>query len=87
MNPPPDYSAYQIEPVVMYGTTSCSFCAKTRQFFEQNNIEYYEYDIERNPEGKAQFNALGQRGVPVVLIDGKLVAGYDPKRLSLLLDL
>ncbi len=87
INPPPDYSAYQIEPVVLYATYSCSYCTKTRDFFNKHNIAYYEYDIERDTDGKKQFDALGQRGVPVVLIDGKLVAGYDPKRMSQLLGL
>lgn len=87
VDPPPDYSAYQIEPVVLYATNSCSYCAKTREFFHTNNIMYYEYDIERDSQGKAQFNQLGQRGVPVVLINGKLVAGYNPKRMSELLEL
>lgn len=86
-NPPPDYSLLHSERVILYATSWCSYCTMTRRFLAQNNIPYFEYDIEKSAEGKEQYDSLGLKGVPVMLIDGELVHGYDPEKISRLLNL
>lgn len=64
---------------VLYGTNWCGYCEKTRELFKRNNIEYIDYDIETSREGKFEFDKLGGKGIPLVLIKGRLVEGYVPK--------
>lgn len=87
VNPPPDYSAINSGEVVLYATSWCGYCAKTREFLAKHNVRYIEYDIEKSSEGKEQYEALGKKGVPVLLIGGELVHGYNPKVMSRLLRL
>lgn len=63
----------------MYATSWCGYCRKMREFFEENNIEYTEYDIEASDLGKQEFDALNGKGIPLVLINGRVVEGYAPK--------
>lgn len=79
--PPIDYAAAHDGKVIMYGTSWCGYCAKTRKLLERNNIAYYEYDIEKSAEGNDQFDELGGKGVPLILIEGELVRGYNPSRI------
>ncbi len=67
------------EPVTLYATAWCGYCAKTRAFFEANAIPYREWDVERSAEGRRAFQALGGRGVPLVVVRGTVIAGYDPE--------
>ena len=80
-SPAPEYAAQHEERVILYATQWCAYCKKTRKFLEQNNIPYYEYDVESSSEGYDQFKALGGRGVPLLLVNGKVIKGFDTKRI------
>ena len=81
-SPPPDFSAQHPEGVVLYATDWCGYCKKTREFFSQHNIAYVEYDIEKSAEGKAQYDRLRGSGIPLIVIRGDVMRGYDPNALK-----
>ncbi|QMU60896.1 MAG: glutaredoxin family protein [Gammaproteobacteria bacterium] len=81
INPPPDYAAAHDGKVILYATSWCGYCEKTRELLNENNIEYHEYDVESSQEGREQYDRLGVKGVPVLLINGEIVAGYDPSKI------
>ena len=68
--------------VVLYATSWCGYCAKTRRLFQGNNIAYIEYDIENSYEGRQRFDKLGGKGVPLIVIGDQLVEGYDPEAIA-----
>lgn len=86
-NPPPDFSQLHSEPVVMYATEWCGYCAQAREFLARHNVPYFEYDIEASEEGLRQYKAIGRRGVPVMLVNGEVVQGYRPDKMAELLGL
>lgn len=63
--------------VTMYSTSWCGYCRKARQTFTKNNIPFRELDIEKSAEAKAQYDALGGRGVPLILVDNERMTGYN----------
>jgi glutaredoxin len=76
-----NYGAYypdQKTRVVLYSTSWCGYCAKTRAYFADNNIRYDEQDIEKSPAAARQFAELGGGGVPMVLIGDRKIRGYTP---------
>ena len=81
-SPPPDFSAQHPEGVVLYATSWCGYCKKTREFFKQHNIAYVEYDIETSSEGKEQYDRLHGSGIPLIIIRGDVMRGYDPNALK-----
>lgn len=80
-NPLPDYSQAHDSQVILYSTAWCGYCKKARALLNENNIPFYEYDIEKSEEGNAQHKKLGGRGVPVLLINGEVIKGYNPTRI------
>lgn len=78
LNPPPDYAIAHGGKPILYSTDWCGYCKKTRALLAENNIDYVEYDIEKSAEGAEQHKRLGGNGVPVMLINGKVIKGYDP---------
>ena len=78
LNPPPDYAAAHGGKPILYATDWCGYCKKTRTFLKENNIDYVEYDIEKSEEGAEQHKRLGGRGVPVLLINGEVIRGFNP---------
>ena len=63
--------------VIMYGTSWCKYCAKARRYFESSNIPFTEYDIEKNAAAKLQYDELGAKGVPVILVGNKRMNGFS----------
>lgn len=68
--------------VILYATSWCGYCKRTRTFFADNNIQYTEYDVEKSDEGRKKFEALGGKGVPVVDIKGTVIYGYSVKNMK-----
>lgn len=63
--------------VVMYSTDWCGYCKKARDYFRSQNIAFVEYDIEKNPQARRQYDALGAKGVPVILVGDKRMNGFS----------
>lgn len=65
--------------VVLYATAWCGYCEQTRRFLRARKVPFVEHDIERSEAARREFEALGGRGVPALLIRGKVVHGYSPR--------
>ena len=63
--------------VVMYSTSWCGYCKKAKQYFKKNNIAFKEYDIEKSKKAKRDYDKLGGRGVPVILVGDKRLNGFS----------
>ena len=60
----------------MYSTSWCGACKRAKQYFNENGINYVEYDVETNEKGKQDFRELGGRGVPIILVGNKRLNGF-----------
>ncbi len=74
-----EVSAVKHDNVILYATDWCGYCEKTRQFLDENHIQYIEYNIEKSAEARQQHAALNAKGVPVLDIKGTIIYGYDMK--------
>ena len=68
--------------VTLYTTSRCPNCKRVKQWLVQHKLRFQEFDIERNQRAFKEFQRLGSRGVPVLLVDKQRVNGFDPKRLQ-----
>ena len=68
--------------VLLYRTVSCPWCHKTAEFFDKHGIKYTSIDVGEDPQAAEDaVRKSGQRGVPVIDIDGKIIVGYDEPAL------
>ena len=65
--------------VVMYSTSWCGYCKKARAYFDQHNITYTDYNIEKNAVAKQEYQAMGATGVPVIIVGNKRMNGFSVK--------
>ncbi len=71
--------------LIMYSTTSCSYCRQARYFFAKNKIAYYEYNIDESAIARQQFNALAGFATPLIMVGKYRINGFDKKTLRKLL--
>jgi alkyl hydroperoxide reductase subunit F len=66
--------------IIVYSTERCPYCAMVKAYLGKKGIEYTAIDVG-NPENieaaKEMIRISGQRGVPVTVIDGKVIVGFD----------
>ena len=70
-------ASYSGNPVIMYSEQWCGYCRKARELFETKGIEYIEYDISNSEQAYREFKELGGKGVPLIVIDDKVLNGYS----------
>ncbi len=63
--------------VVMYSTVRCGYCRKARAYFKANGIAYTDYDVETSNKGRQDYQRMGARGVPVILVGDKRMNGFS----------
>lgn len=82
--PPQQAVSHGPKNVVMYSTTWCGYCKQARAYFEQHAIPYVDYDVEQSAEAKQNYDAIGGRGVPVILIGEARMNGFSPESFEYL---
>ena len=64
--------------ITVYSAVWCGFCHQAKQYFDSIGIKYTDKDVEKEPEaGLEAVNKSGQRGIPVIDIDGEIIVGFN----------
>ena len=64
--------------VEIYSTPTCHYCSLAKQFFTENNIAYTEFNVAADiAKRKEMVERTGQMGVPVIIIDGEAIIGFN----------
>lgn len=72
--------------VKIYTTPSCGYCHQAKRFMDDRGVKYIEYDVSRDRAAAEEMVRLtGQMGVPVIVVDGQVIIGFDRARLQALL--
>ena len=72
--------------VKVYSTKTCVYCNALKEFLNQHNIEYQNFDVGEDDRAREEMiQKTGQMGVPVIEIDDEIVIGFDKERIANLL--
>jgi glutaredoxin 3 len=72
--------------VKVYTTPTCGYCHQVKSFLDALGVNFTEYDVSRDRAAANEMvNLTGQMGVPVTVINGQPVIGFDRIRLQELL--
>ncbi len=64
--------------VVVYTTPTCGYCHQLKAYLQQRGVPFTEYDVSRDRRAAQEMVQLsGQQGVPVTVIDGQTVVGFN----------
>jgi glutaredoxin len=71
--------------VTVYTAPWCGWCRKTLAFLDQRGIDYVNKDIEADEEWAEELREKSGGSIPFVEIDGAEIRGYNPSRMTQLL--
>lgn len=78
-----------MKKVKIFTTPTCVYCNHAKEFFKENNIKFEAVDVSKDKNAaKEMIEISGQRGVPVILIEGhEPIIGFDQEALEEALDI
>jgi glutaredoxin-like YruB-family protein len=69
--------------VKVYSTPTCPWCKVTKNYLESKNVPFEDLDVSKDREAAMEMiQKSGQRGVPVVDINGNIIVGFDQKSID-----
>lgn len=74
--------------VKVYSTHTCPYCRMAKDYLGSKGVAYKAIDVAEDRAAlEEMIKVSGQMGVPVIVIDGEVVTGFDKGRMDALLGL
>ncbi len=74
--------------VTVYSTPTCPWCTRAKAYLDETGVPYEEKDVSVDMEAAREMVKIsGQMGVPVLVINGNVIVGFDKRKVELLIDL
>jgi len=69
--------------ITIYSTPTCGYCQQAKQYLTSKNIPYSDVDVSVDRAKQEEMVAKsGQFGVPVIDVGGKIIVGFDKRKLD-----
>jgi glutaredoxin-like YruB-family protein len=74
--------------VEIYTTPMCAYCKMAKDYFKKNGVAFIEHDVTKDAIRRQELlDKTHQYGVPVIVINGQIVLGFDRAKINHLLGL
>ncbi len=72
--------------ITIYSTPTCHFCHMAKDYLKSKDIPFEDVNVAGDVEKQKELVAKsGQFGVPVIIIDDKMIVGFDRPKVNQLL--
>ena len=69
--------------IKLYSLPTWPHCHHAKEFLSQKNLEFTDLDVGEDKTARDEMVALtNQRGVPVIVIDDKVIIGFDQQKIE-----
>ena len=69
--------------VLLFSTSTCSWCRRAKRYFKERRAPFKEINIERDADAVRDIvRKTGQRGVPVIKIGSSWIVGFDREQID-----
>ncbi len=71
--------------VLVYTSNTCPYCVSVKEYLNEKGVDFVEKNVQTEQEARKELMAMGHMGVPVLVIDGEEVVGFDKGKIDSLL--
>jgi len=72
--------------IKVYSTPACPYCKMVKEYLSSKGVSYHSFDVSQDKAAlKEMVKVSGQMGVPVTVINGEVVVGFDKNQIDSLL--
>lgn len=69
-------------PVVLFSTSTCPYCKKTRALFDQEGIAYIDYVTDKSAVAEKKFKEQDATAVPLIYIGHRKILGFNQSTIK-----
>ena len=78
----------QKNKIIIYSTDTCHFCHLVKDYLKEKGFSYEDINVGLDAsQAKIMIEKSGQRGVPVIDIEGNIIIGFDQEKIDELLNI
>jgi len=71
--------------VTIYTSNTCPYCVSAKDYLNERGVPFVEKNIQTDPEARKELMRMGHMGVPVIVIDGEEIVGFNKAKMDELL--
>lgn len=71
-----------MKEIKIFTSSTCPYCTSVKEYFKEKGIDYEELNVSSDPEARKELMSQGFMGVPVIIIDGEAMVGFDKEKLD-----
>lgn len=69
--------------VTVYSADWCAFCHAAKDYLDKLGVSYTDKNVEEDQTAMVEaVTKSGQRGIPVLDIDGTIIVGFDRPKID-----
>ena len=69
--------------VKVFFTPTCPYCIRVKNYLKEKGVAFEAVDVTEDRRAlKEMVDVSGQMGVPVIVVDGDVIVGFDQERLN-----
>lgn len=73
--------------VEIFTQPGCAPCSEAKRFLSARGVPFVEYDVTQDTKALDRLlDELGSRQTPTIVVDGEVLIGFDPERLTELIE-
>lgn len=74
--------------VIVFSSPTCSHCRQAKRYLRRNDVPFKDVDVSRDKAAaRDMVRRSGQQGVPVLDIGGKIIVGFNRRKIDKELEL
>jgi glutaredoxin-like YruB-family protein len=74
--------------ITVYSSPDCAYCYTVKGYLEDNGFEYEEINIYEDTQAYDEMVEIsGQKNVPVTVVDGNILIGWNKEKFKEALDI
>ena len=74
-----------MDKIIIYSTETCPHCQSVKSYLDSKGFTYEEKDVQKDKEARQELLGKGYRGVPVLIINGEEIVGFDKEKINQIL--
>ena len=71
--------------VVVFTSNTCPYCTLAKNYLDEKGVGYTEKNVQTDKEARKELMGMGHMGVPVLVVNGEEIVGFDKEKLDELL--
>jgi len=71
-----------MQKIKIYSSNTCSHCTAAKEYLKERGLIYEERNVSTDPLAKKELIEMGYMGVPIIMVDEKVIEGFNKNKLD-----